>query len=857
MRRALLAALTVVTVCGGCFDERTSFPSGVILCSNQSRLCPSGLTCGAGNLCWAAGDGPTFDAPPLCVEDELRCFGTEQHVCSGGAFRLVTTCGNACVGGYCVECEPDSRRCNGSRPQECGETGSWSDLAACPAATPQCEDGMCLPPCSPVGARRCSRDGLAVQECDQAGQFRTLSMCMNVCVPGTPGQTQATCGGECRPGTAQCGPDHTTETCNASGEWTTGQRCTGVCTGATCSGECRPGATRCNAAGMIETCGTDARWGAPAACTFVCNQATGRCDGVCRPGARRCNGSRAEVCSDAGAWSLDAECAPMQCTDGQCGPCTEDATQCSAGVPQRCDGGIWQDTAPAACPFVCDPVIGCAGECVPGTTTCDGDVRKTCGQDGRYTSETCGLVCVAGQCTGVCEPASRRCNGDTSQTCNSTGEWSGDVSCAHGCDDVTGDCQACVPESHDATCADGGCGVKQNNCGQDVDCGQGACTGIGETCGGGGTPGFCGCTPDPESVTCGSGTRCAPTGNNCGQIVSCPDACVLPQTCGGGGVPGACGCAPADPALACAGKNCGTVSDGCGGTISCLPEGQTACPGAANGDTCGGGGVPNVCGCTPAPMCGDRECGQVANGCGGTSGCGPMNGGCPAGEVCDGAGQCVVNCEPRTECDDGFECGTQEAGCGAPPISCGQCEPPEQCVPAEHDCRCIPRTTCDTGAMCGTQPDGCGGTVPCGTCPTGQACEANRCRCKTKAEACGAQQCGTAFAGQDCPAVECGPCPTDRLCSNKICICRGECGPTCGPCELPETCQLDFACECIPNPLACFELECGPADDGCGRTIECGMCGTGTSCVEGHCLPSTCDPNDASSADPNLPNCKL
>lgn len=39
---------------------------------------------------------------------------------------------------------------------------------------------------------------------------------------------------------------------------------------------------------------------------------------------------------------------------------------------------------------------------------------------------------------------------------------------------------------------------------------------------------------------------------------------------------------------AAAGKNCGTLSDGCGGTLSC--------GGCTSPQTCGGGGVPNVCG---------------------------------------------------------------------------------------------------------------------------------------------------------------------------------------------------------------------------------------------------------------------
>jgi hypothetical protein len=77
---------------------------------------------------------------------------------------------------------------------------------------------------------------------------------------------------------------------------------------------------------------------------------------------------------------------------------------------------------------------------------------------------------------------------------------------------------------------------------------------------------------------------------------------------------GAC-CTPLTCALQ--GASCGTISDGCGGTLGC-----GACPSHL---TCGGGGVPNQCGtaCMPLTACpaGDN-CGTVDDGCGGTIDCG-------------------------------------------------------------------------------------------------------------------------------------------------------------------------------------------------------------------------------------------
>jgi hypothetical protein len=73
------------------------------------------------------------------------------------------------------------------------------------------------------------------------------------------------------------------------------------------------------------------------------------------------------------------------------------------------------------------------------------------------------------------------------------------------------------------------------------------------------------------------------------------------------------------------GATCGTVSDGCGGVVTC---GGT-CP---TGQAC----VNNVCGpCVPR-TCAQlgATCGMVGDGCGGVNDCGP----CPSGQTCGGGG---------------------------------------------------------------------------------------------------------------------------------------------------------------------------------------------------------------------------
>jgi len=106
-------------------------------------------------------------------------------------------------------------------------------------------------------------------------------------------------------------------------------------------------------------------------------------------------------------------------------------------------------------------------------------------------------------------------------------------------------------------------------------------------------------TPDANPgcglVTCASaGATCGPIGDGCGGVIDC-GTCTPPETCGGGGQlftcgDGAAGCTPRS--CAAAGAECGVVADGCGGVTADCGD----CP---SGQTCGGGGVANVCATPP------------------------------------------------------------------------------------------------------------------------------------------------------------------------------------------------------------------------------------------------------------------
>jgi phosphate-induced protein 1 len=135
---------------------------------------------------------------------------------------------------------------------------------------------------------------------------------------------------------------------------------------------------------------------------------------------------------------------------------------------------------------------------------------------------------------------------------------------------------SCTPNCTGKTCGSDGCG---GSCG--------SCTAP-QTCGGGGVAGQCGCTASCSGKTCGS-NGCGGSCGTCstGQVCTSGGACCTPTTC------------------AAHGANCGSLADGCGGTLNC---GSCTAPA-----TCGGGGVANVCGVGSSVIVnGDFETGSLS-----------------------------------------------------------------------------------------------------------------------------------------------------------------------------------------------------------------------------------------------------
>ncbi len=309
---------------------------------------------------------------------------------------------------------------------------------------------------------------------------------------------------------------------------------------------------------------------------------------------------------------------------------------------------------------------GVPDACIPLTCTPVG--RQFCGRIG----DGCGGVLECGDCANslrcgahgtdnVCPPAPGSC---TPLTCDAAGggRYCGFI--GDGCGG-TQDCGGCptgetcagagvanvcaVPPASGCTrltCSGGVngqlCGRIGDGCGGALDCDAPCPTG--ETCGGAGVSGLCGEPPSScTKIGCnaGGGRYCGPIGDGCGGLLACGD-CSGSLTCGGGGTTGLCGAPVGNcTALTCTvtnGRFCGTIGDGCNGTLEC-----GNCP---TGQSCGAAGRAGVCAptagtCTPITCdhMGGRYCGTIGNGCGGTLACGTA---CPSGQTCGGGGNAGV-----------------------------------------------------------------------------------------------------------------------------------------------------------------------------------------------------------------------
>jgi hypothetical protein len=250
----------------------------------------------------------------------------------------------------------------------------------------------------------------------------------------------------------------------------------------------------------------------------------------------------------------------------------------------------------------------------------------------------------------------------------------------------------CTPDSVSKTCA-GTCGSVLNNCKKAIDCECPACHICDEA------TRQCIADPNLEFTPCGEpGQFCHSDGSCACELGSCGSC----EVCDGDGF-----CVPL-----CDGGGCcdegfcvdGNISQACG------RNGQ-ACTECTGVDTCGGGGTPGVCGCAPFTTCpGGQTCGSINDGCGGTLVCGicsnptplcfPNNQcfGCGTDADCQffGAGDCCFNESCFAGCCFDSQCANPTPLCVD--HTCTACSDDHPCQPGKAcvDGDCVPCDVCNS-----------------------------------------------------------------------------------------------------------------------------------------------------------------
>ncbi|NRA33855.1 MAG: hypothetical protein HRU17_10970 [Polyangiaceae bacterium] len=542
-----------------------------------------------------------------------------------------------------------------------------------------------------------------------------------------------------------------------------------------------------------------------------------------------------------------ADCTPKTCADfasadfGSCGVILTgcdldgdpenaiDQVQCGdCGTGESCSLEVGNLCAPT--PIDCVPwnqIAACDGRCGPVGDNC-GSIYQ-CGEE-CGPSTVCSNFPVVGVCTDKCIPVSDSitCEGKCGDVLNNCDEK---VACGNVCQPgfacgllVASECgqieSDCTQLFYDDLCP-GKCGDFNDGCGGKVVCdmcpdGFG-CGGYGDT----GVVNECGETPTGDDENCPAKINscaevakdCGIISNGCGGTIDCDaesGGCGNAEICGTI-TPSVCdippACEPLSAAAACAGT-CGIVTNGCSSTIDCATQGFP-CP---DGESCGGGGSPGVCGagdpsnCTPftaATLC-PGKCGIFADGCGSTVDCSSNanNGPCTNDEWCGG--------------------GSVANECGKP--ACVTTSPAEACA----------------GDKCGQVSDGCDGLMDCGGCDPGDICGL------TATNSCGTPQ---------CQAI-----PVDAACAGKCASVSDGCGAsyTCNNGNGGVTCQEPAYCggggvanncgqpSCTTQTCAQQGYTCGIAPDNCGGFVDCWdeTGNTARTCSQSNatCMgtPSTC-----------------
>jgi hypothetical protein len=280
------------------------------------------------------------------------------------------------------------------------------------------------------------------------------------------------------------------------------------------------------------------------------------------------------------------------------------------------------------------------------------------------------------------------------------------------------------------------------------------------------------------------------------------------------------------------GVSCSASGKLCTATGACGCQGNQDC---TSPQTCGGGGTAGVCGCTPAATCGTTTCGTITNGCTGTLACNDSIkdgnetdidcGGNPStcATRCAQGKKCTApsDCASGLSCADGVCCNTPCTG------SCQACSAVAKGQGADGVCGAVksgvtdPKNACTATAQstCGPKGTLCNGAGACQLWLNGTVCQAASCTSATllaKAQTCNGS--GSCVAGS--PATsDCTP----YLCSNATCA------TSCGT----------FDSNCVPGDFCNGASQCQAlkqAGTACGGNHEC----AGNLCAGGFCCSGAC-----------------
>jgi hypothetical protein len=317
------------------------------------------------------------------------------------------------------------------------------------------------------------------------------------------------------------------------------------------------------------------------------------------------------------------------------------------------------------------------------------------------------------------------------------------------------------------------------------------------------------------------------------------------------------------------GANCGSVTDGCGGTITC---GSCVAP-----QTCGGGGTANVCGATGS-FCNPGSTQSCYTGPAGTSGVGVCHGGTttcdpsgtafgpcsgqvtPSAEVCDGLDN---NCDGQVDNLAPNACGTPPNGAAA--CILGACRL-AQCNVGFADCDGNPSNGCEVNTTsdisnCGACNVVCtatNGSAACAngacrvtSCNTGYTLVNGTCQPVQQPQCNQPSDCGTSTVCQQHTCIA-GVCGTINSTAGTVCSagsCSGNIATSAATCNGAGACATPTTQDCAPftcSAGACSTTTCVAGYLNVGGTCLLApgqFCSLNSQCSSGSCSGNVCGLN--------------